>query len=178
MKPSPENCQLLSEYYSRHYAEVRSFIAKRTGCDDVADDLTQDVFERLLNFGSMITAITLPSLVYTIARNKVCDFWRHRRSVCEYEHIVANGVSAGTSRQSDSPESVYSVNEILSQLEQGMSQLSAPQRIVYQMNLLEGMRVSEISKALGMKYKSVEHRLGDARKFVRNYIYNVRKDIV
>lgn len=173
MSPEPENNRkLIADYYSRHFDEVCTFIAKRTGCEDVSADLAQDVFERLLSLGKIITKETLPSLVYTISRNKVFDFWRHHQSVNEYEHVITCSQPL-FSQQSTDPESVYSVNEIYRQLEQGMSQLSDSQRIVYRMNLVDDMKVSEISKTLGIKYKSVEHRLGDARKIVRKYIKEV-----
>lgn len=178
MQPSKvDNRQLLADYYASHFDEVRSFIAKRTLCDDVASDLAQDVFVRLLCLGDIITELTLPSLVYTVARNKVYDFWRHRQSVGEYEHVVSSAQPSLASQSTD-PESVYSVNEIYCQLEQGMSRLSEPQRIVYRMNMFDGLQVSEISKTLGVKYKSVEHRLGDARKIVRAYVKNARKEVV
>lgn len=177
MQPNFENYQLLSEYYSDHIAEVRSFIAKRIGEDDDADDLAQDVFLRLLSLQEIITSVTLPSLVYTTARNKVADYWRHRQAVGEHEHyIIAKGASAVS--DNNSPESVYSVKEIIGQMEQGMAKLSNPQRIVYRMNMIEGLRVSEISQRLNCNYKTVEHRLGSARKIVRSYINNVRQDAV
>ena len=38
------------------------------------------------------------------------------------------------------------------------------------MNVFEGMKVKEISKALQMNYKSVEYQLGEARKEMRTYV--------
>ena len=71
---------------------------------------------------------------------------------------------------SDNPMSVYSVNEINEILEHGIISLSEHQQKIYRLNIYSGMKVSEISKTLDMNYKSVEHRLGSARKEVREYI--------
>jgi RNA polymerase sigma-70 factor (ECF subfamily) len=38
------------------------------------------------------------------------------------------------------------------------------------MNVIDGMKVSEISMTLKIGYKSTEHRLGEARKEVRGYL--------
>lgn len=67
-------------------------------------------------------------------------------------------------------ETVYSVLEVEEILERGMANLTEKQRIVYRMNLIEGKKVSEISEQLCENYKSVENRLGAARKEVRRYM--------
>ncbi|MBP6527113.1 MAG: RNA polymerase, partial [Prevotella sp.] len=51
-----------------------------------------------------------------------------------------------------------------------ITSLSEHQQKIYRLNIYSGMKVSEISKTLDMNYKSVEHRLGSARKEVREYI--------
>ena len=38
----------------------------------------QNIFLRLLQMDKMISSVTLPCLVYTVARNLICDYWRHR----------------------------------------------------------------------------------------------------
>ena len=85
------NQNLIAAYYMAHIDEVRSFISCRIGCDDTAKDVAQTVFERLLKSQKMISEITLPALVYAIARNLVNDYWRHRRAVDEYEHVIGYG---------------------------------------------------------------------------------------
>jgi RNA polymerase sigma-70 factor (ECF subfamily) len=39
------------------------------------------------------------------------------------------------------------------------------------MHIYGGMKVAEISQTLGEGYKSVEHRLGTARKTIRQYMH-------
>lgn len=162
------NATLIARYYAAHIDELRGFIDSRVGCVDTAKDLAQTVFERLLKSDKMITEVTLPALVYTIARNLVNDYWRHRRAVDEYEHVVA-GLCAGNNGMAE-PATVYSVNETIRLLEQGMARLTDGQRKIYTLNIYEGMKVGEISQTLNMNYKSVENTLGIARKRVRSYM--------
>lgn len=159
--------RIVTEYYRNHREEVVAYVTKRMGCDSESGDIVQDVFVRLLQTDKMISPVTLPCLVYTIARNVVADHWRHRSAVEQYEHRIM--MSPYIYNKVDEA-SVYSATEVLEVLERGMARLTEKQRTVYRMNMENGLRVSEIAERLGERYKSVENRLGVARKEVRNYV--------
>lgn len=169
-----EKYELIADYYYSHYEELLGFVSKRLQYSDAAEDIVQDVFVRLLRTDKMITPVTMPSLVYTIARNIIFDYWRHKRSVEEYEHYLVT-----TDRNNTLDTSyVYGAGEMTELLEQGIARLSDNQREIYRMNIYEGMQVSDISDKLNLKYKNVENRLGMARKEVRRYISSVLRDVV
>ena len=113
----------------------------------------------------MISEITLPSLVYTIARNLITDYFRRRSTHDELEHYIKRVCSEETSM-----ESVFSAHEMIERLERGLARLPENCREVYRLHIYGGMKVSEISQQLGEGYKSVEHRLGTARKAIREYM--------
>lgn len=159
---------LIAEYYALHIGEIRAFVAKCTGGSAESDDMVQNIFLRLLQTDKMISAVTLPCLVYSVARNIVADYWRHRKSVERHEAYVRQHSPAGGSDAG--PASVYAPTEIMELLERGMARLSPKSRCIYTMNVVGGMRVSEISDTLGVAYKSVENRLGAARKEMRRYM--------
>ncbi len=157
--------EAVSEYYTLHYEEVKAFVLKRLECEEDAEDIVQNVFLRILSSGKMITEITLPCLVYTIARNLVYDYWRHHRAIEEYQYYIAKSKDA-----SGDMETVYSAKEITEILERGIARLSNTHGVIYRMNVLDGMKVSEISDQLHLKYKSVENKLGKARQNMREYM--------
>ncbi len=166
MKVHQGKFEIIADYYIAHYDELLGFVKKQLQYADEAEDIVQNVFLRLLSTDKMISPVTLPCMAYTIARNLVYDYWRHHQSIEAYEHYlkyarVVDDLDVG---------SVYSVVEIYEILERGMARLSDTQQVVYRMNFCEGLPVSEISKTLQMNYKSVEHRLGTARKVMRQYI--------
>ena len=70
-------------------------------------------------------------------------------------------------------ESVFSAHEIMEQLEHGIAHLPENCRNIYRLHIYNGMKVGEISKELGEGYKSVEHRLGTARKVMREQLIAV-----
>jgi RNA polymerase sigma-70 factor (ECF subfamily) len=166
METQSKKYSIIADYYSQHYEEVLGFVSKRMMYAEGAEDIVQNVFVRLLRTDKMITPITLPCLVYTTARNLLIDYWRHHQSVEEYEHFI---VQQGVSDDLD-VASVYSAVEITEILERGIARLTDHQRTIYRMNIYEGKKVSEISETLHLTYKSVESRLGIARKEIRQYM--------
>ena len=156
---------LLETYYTDHRDELLAFVSSRLGGSEESEDIVQNVFLRLLTSDKMITAITLPALVYTMTRNLITDYYRRRHNHEEFEHFIQ-----GSSEEDDSMESVFSARELTELLERGLVRVPENCREVYRLHIYGGMKVSEISQALGEGYKSVEHRLGTARKAVRQYL--------
>lgn len=166
MEEQQRKKRIISDYYTAHYDELLGFVNKQVKNADDAEDIVQNVFLRLLNTDKMISIITLPCLVYTVARNLIFDHWRRHRIFDEYEHYL----QSSTHDDDIDVASIYSATEITEILERGIARLSNNQRQVYRMNFFDDLPVSVISKNLNLNYKSVEHRLGSARKEVRQYV--------
>ncbi len=169
MENSNADFSIVAEYYSRHCEELKAFVVKRIQNVETSEDIVQNVFLRLMSSDKMITPVTLPCLVYTVARNLIYDYWRHYSYIDRYEHYI-KGTMGGNACSDDNPQSVYSAMEMNELLERGIARLSERKQNIYRMNIYEGMQVSEISQMLNMNYKSVENRLGDARREVRQYM--------
>lgn len=157
--------QLITNYYITHRDELLAFASSRLGDSCLAEDIVQDVFLRLLSTGKMITEVTLPALVYTITRNLINDYYRRHTTYGQYEHYIKGVCSEVTTM-----ESVFSAFEIMERLERGLVRLPENCREIYRLHIYGGMKVGEISRELGEGYKSVEHRLGTARKVMREYL--------
>ena len=155
----------LTNYYVTHRDELLAYVSSRLGNSVEAEDLVQNVFLRLLTSDKMITDITLPALVYTIARNLIADYYRRRTHFEVYEHYLKN-----TDSIDESAESILSIRDITEQLERGLARVPENCREIYRLHIYDGLKVNEISQQLGEGYKSVEHRLGAARKAMRHYL--------
>ena len=157
--------QLITNYYIAHRDELLTFASSRLGDSRLAEDIVQDVFLRLLSTDKMITEVTLPALVYTITRNLINDYYRRHTTYEQYEHYIKGVCSEVTTM-----ESVFSAFEIMERLERGLVRLPENCREIYRLHIYGGMKVGEISRELGEGFKSVEHRLGTARKVMREYL--------
>ena len=160
-----KNHQLITDYYIAHRDELLAFVSSRLGGSDLAEDIVQNVFLRLLTTDKMISEVTLPCLVYTVARNLISDYYRRHATFEEYEHYIK-----GVCSTEISTDSIFSVREVMEGLERGLARLPENCREVYRLHVYGGMKVSEISLRLGEGYKSVEHRLGTARKAMHQYM--------
>jgi RNA polymerase sigma-70 factor (ECF subfamily) len=158
---------LIETYYRDHRDELLAFVSSRLGGAVEAEDIVQNVFLRLLTTDKMITEITLPALTYTIARNLISDYYRRRNTYEEFEHYIKR-----SSDDYSSMESVISAKELTELLERGLARIPENFREIYRMHIYGGMKVGEISQTLGEGYKSVEHRLGVARKALRSFLEN------
>ncbi len=159
------NQTLITNYYISHRDELLAYAGSRLGDCYLAEDIVQNVFLRLLTSDKMISEITLPALVFAMTRNQVYDYFRHHSAVEQYEHYIK-----GVCSELTSDESILSAREVMEQMERGLARLPENCREIYRMHIYDGMKVGEISRALGEGYKSVEHRLGSARKAMRHYL--------
>ena len=163
------NNQLLSNYYSQHRDELVSFIAVRIVDTNEAEDIVQDIFLHLLRGQQLITPQTLPSLLYTMARHAVSDYYRRRHVHEAYEHYLQKS-DAGSLMSADSIESVFSAHQLMERMERSLTRLPKACCEIYRLHIYDGMKVSDIAQELSLPYKQVENRLGQARKAVRQQL--------
>jgi RNA polymerase sigma-70 factor (ECF subfamily) len=163
---SQANKKLLINYYIAHRDELLAYVSSRLGDSCLAEDIVQDVFLKLLTTDKMISEVTMPALVYTVTRNLITSYFRRRSHHEEFEHVIHHSSSLETA----STESVFSAREIMERLEHGLARLPENYREVYRLHIYDDMKVSEISQQLNEGYKSVENRLGTARKAIRQYL--------
>ncbi|MBR3066322.1 MAG: sigma-70 family RNA polymerase sigma factor [Prevotella sp.] len=162
------NRDLIESYYRLHRDELLAFVSSRLGAGRhfLAEDMVQEVFLRLLgNERLVVSQETLPSLVFTMAANRVADHYRH----LYYQRLHADCMRASAQADYSIEPAVYA-HETIARIERRLSRLPQPCAEVYRLHLYGGMKVSEISRRLGQNYKAVEYRLGQARREVRQLL--------
>ena len=76
-----ENCmmtspQLIADSYERYHFSVYLYIYNKVNNKEEAEDLSQDVFVRLMDYKQMLRPDTVKFFIYTISRNLVNDYLR------------------------------------------------------------------------------------------------------
>ena len=166
-----ENCmmtspQLIADSYERYHFSVYLYIFNKVNNKEEAEDLSQDVFVRLMDYKQMLRPDTVKFFIYTISRNLVSDYLRayYRKqeySVYQYDNAV---------RCTDDVESRAIAADLLSREKGRLKMLSAQRRKVYVMSRFGERTVSEISAELSLSSRTVENHLFAARKEVRKYM--------
>ena len=79
---------LITNYYIAHRDELLAYAVSRLGDSCLAEDIVQNVFLRLLTSDKVISAVTLPALVFAMTRNQVYDYFRHHTSTISKVSVV------------------------------------------------------------------------------------------
>lgn len=164
-----QNSEIIEIYYRNHQEELLTFVSSRLDNRELAEDIVQDVFVKLLCTPQPIMECTLAALAITIARNLINDYYRRRNCRILYTQQLNPNPITGE-RES---ESVLSIREMTEFLERGLARVAEPCRDIYRLHIYEGMKVSDIAHHLNADYKSTEYRLGIARKEVRKYLRRI-----
>lgn len=138
--------------YSEKVHAVESFFAKRAPNSDV-DDLTQQTFMKLWAYMSGSHNIrSYKSLIFTIAKNVLVDFYRKKGSFISLEELAEN-LSSLYSFDFEDTVIMRSLLAALLPEEKVMIDLKA-----------QGFSSGEIGKMLGISASAVRSRLQSIRK--------------
>lgn len=154
---------LVEQAYREMRLQVRAYIFNRINNADDADDLTQDVFVRLLEYGQTIHPQTMQSMVFTTARNLVFDYLR--RYYCHQE--VHDEIRRHTELASIHSESLVIADDLRLMEQQLVARLPEQRQKVYAMVRYEDMSVGEVSDLLNLSIRTVENHLLMGRRDVR-----------
>lgn len=157
---------IISRSYEIYHADILAYITYRINHKYEAEDLTQDVFIRLLDYKQMLQESTVKYFIFTIARNIVIDYLRRYYK----KQAITSYIYDTTAYSTNEVEENYVVKDLL-RLERNKLETFAPQRkIVYSLNRFEDKSVHEISEELQLSKRTVENHLLLGRKIMRAYI--------
>lgn len=157
---------LVAEAFQSYHSHLIAYVSYRIGNSDDAEDLVQDVFVRLMEYGKLLHEDTIKSFVFTIANNLITDYLRRyykKQEICSYMMESAADVER-------SPESAIIAKD-LEKHEMAIMRMLPPQRErIYYMNRFMDMSAEDISVRLSISKRTVDNHLLIGRKEVREYI--------
>lgn len=164
--PTMTSTQLVADSYASYHRSVYLYIYYRINSKEEAEDLSQDVFLRLMDYKKMLRPDTVKYFIHTIARNLVNDYLRRHYKKLEitsymYEHAVT---------YTNETESQIIAKDLLSLEKRKLQMLSDQRRKVYVLNRFQDKSVSEISMSLNISHRTVENHLFASRKEIREFI--------
>lgn len=142
-------------------AELRRFLRIKSGCDQTAEDLAQEVYLRLLRFASAEVAESPQAYIYRVASNVMNDWLlRRRRDRITFNSEVADAVDPLDAGQValDASETLH----VQQELHRLMSDLPAAQQTALIMMKRDGRSYEEIAKALGVSERTVKRLIARA----------------
>src|SRR5574341_277821 len=161
-QPSPDlvvraqrgNVEAIGALYDLHYQAVFRYFKVRLGDQLAAEDLTGEVFRRMLTGLPQYRAIGLPfrAWLFRIAHNLLVDFYRQ-----ESGPVLVSLQQTENQPQSEAePASVIEQQSTLEQAYRALAELDSLQREVLTLRFLSGLSLRETALALNKSEDAVK----------------------
>jgi len=159
------NPKAFDQIFLAYYSKVRNFIAAIIKSEKDAEDISQDIFEKLwINRAAIDTQKSFNAYIYAIARNAAFNYLKHQ-NVCK-AYVAENSCHD----LDISPEDMMYAKEIGLLIEMAVASMSEQQRRIYQLSRNKGFTNDEISALLNISKKTVENQLSIVIQKLRKLI--------
>jgi len=148
--------------FERHHAGLFDFLSRMTGNRTAAEDLTQDVFVRMLKYRRTFRDDgRFETWMFHIARNARADYFRGRATV----DVTDEAMDAAT--DAPGPAQLVERDQETALLRRALLQLRDDNRELIVMARYRGMRHEAIADLLGVDVGTVKVRIHRAMKELR-----------
>jgi RNA polymerase sigma-70 factor (ECF subfamily) len=149
----------LHDLYREHSPRLVRQLRRETGCHDVALDLAQEAFVRLLGIApaKVLRIERVEAYLQRISVNLLRD-WGRGRALAERSRPTMEIVTDDRVDQLAILES----RDTLRRLEQAMHKLRPKTREIFLAHRVHGLSYSEIAELTGLSVKGVEKQMGKA----------------
>jgi RNA polymerase sigma-70 factor (ECF subfamily) len=144
--------------YIDHKTWLQDWLKWKLGCIETAEDLSQDVFMRLLGRSEVVTVRRPRAYLGRIARGLVIDHWRRR----DIEEAWRKLQAAVPEQAQPSPEERLEVIETLVEIDRILGTLKPRMRTAFLLARVEGMTCPCIARHLGVSKATVERDIAAA----------------
>jgi RNA polymerase sigma factor (sigma-70 family) len=181
-----EQNRLLEETVQRERRRLLEFIRRRIPQEEDPEDVLQDVFAELTEAFRMERVIDRVSgWVYRVARNKIADLFRKRRTEsleARYEKEYGDGeeglgLNDLLPDPSAGPEAEYARRVIMSELMLALDELPEEQRWVFWENEIEERPFRELAEEAGVSLNTLLSRKRYAVLFLRERLRDLYDDM-
>lgn len=166
IRPVTANTEMISCLFTTYKESVKWFFFKSVGNIMLAEDMTQDLFLKLLLYPTAIHESSARGFVFSIARTMIIDCNRHLAAV--------NRATNDYHYQMDKieKENQAMICKEIEDLElYKLNQLSPRMASVYRLSRFEDKKAKEIADELNISKRTIESHLFSARKEIRQFIH-------
>ncbi len=149
----------LARFYREHNGWLQGLLHRQSGCPELASDLVQDTFVRLLRRREDVNAIEQPrAYLGRIARGLLANHWRRQ----DIERAYLDALQHHPQAREISAEEHHVILETLGQIDDMLRNLPARVRQAFLMSRLERMTYRQIGTALGVSERMVKKYMAQA----------------
>ena len=160
----------LALFYDSYFDRVYGFVRRMVGSEHLAEDLTQDILMHVIeHLGGYDPSRALRPWVFTIATNKVRDFWRSRRHQDRQQEVSLELDETGGWARANTPrpDEGLASDERTAAIEAAIADLPDSMRATLVMRYYEGMSFEDIGKIIDRNETAVRKRYSRALEELR-----------
>jgi len=157
-KVAEGNLDLLKELFDRHHKHVYNFLHKMSGDRMLAEDLTQDVFYKLIKYRNSYKNGSFLSWLFTIARNSLKTYYTRN-------HKAHENIEVLTYRAIEEEDET---NENNAQLQHALSQLDPLERELVILNRFKEIRYEDLAEMMGSTPGAIKTKVCRILKKLKN----------
>lgn len=154
----------LSELFDRYHVRIYNFFQKMIQNKMVSEDLTQEVFIKVLKYRTSYKSGNFASWIYTIARNIFSSYYQKMKKERTNE-IVEEVMRAETFTYSEEQK------EELDHLQVSLSKLKVEDRELIVMHKLQGIKYEQIAEIMGSSENAVKVKTHRALKKLKDIFF-------
>ena len=147
--------------FERHHVHVFNFLYKMCGDKMLSEDLTQDVFYKVMKYRSSYNHGNFISWLFTIARNSLKTHFKKNRDHDDIENISYKLVV----ENEDRPEEY-------SQLQNALSKMNAADRELLVLNRFQDIKYKELAEITGSTPGAIKTKVSRALKKLKTIYLN------
>lgn len=142
------------QLYATHHDELSRYAIRLTGSSDVAADLLQECFLRVLGSERFAAAENQRAYLFAVISNLARDYWKQQAD-CD----VKSESDAAEPIAADTPVRDLLSQEQLAALQRALCRLPPRQRQAFVLRRVDGLSVKEVGREMGLAPGTVEKHL-------------------
>ncbi len=163
----------VKEIWATFNEELRNYVMRRVKDEQVADDIVQDIFEKVIkNIRKLNTVENLQEYLYKMARNAVVDSFRSKK--LKFEKFTPYKVDSPTTFLNENLEesNTESLNNIISKccITPFINKLPAKYRDALMASEINNMSQKELAEHLNISYSGAKSRVQRGREKLKNLL--------
>jgi RNA polymerase sigma-70 factor, ECF subfamily len=167
MQPQEFKEQFFSQIYDDHIDRVYRFVYFKVGTEDIAKDITSEVFTKLWKQIYLDNEIKNPSgFLFKTAKNIIVDHYRNKdRNVAKLDNVA---FMVKDDNQDIEKQSM--INDDMRRIQNAMTQLSDEHRQAVFMYYIEQEPITEVAKSLGKSANNTRVIIHRGMKELKNIL--------
>ncbi|MDX7999207.1 sigma-70 family RNA polymerase sigma factor [Xenorhabdus sp. Reich] len=152
--------EIAHKLYFDHHRWLCCWIRQNSAFPNHAEDLTHEIFIKLMQSSDLADIRQPKAFLMTIARRTIANYYRRKKLEDSYLEYVRTAPKIS----SNSSEYQFLLLEQLDRIDKTLDELPTKSRQAFLLTQLQGMRYKDVAENLGVSMSSVKSYLQQAHK--------------